>query len=167
MRQFCFSSDGLETARYAKMHPFSYGTEARHYERGSEAALFAWQGFTVAPLICYDLRFPEVFRAAVQAGADVFCILANWPEARTDHWETLLKARAIENQAYVLGVNRCGNDLSLHYGGGSRVFGPKGELLAEAGVGEGKVEARLDKAASEQWRQEFRVLDDIHPRFRC
>ena len=103
-----FGTDGEEAARYAKMHPFSYGGETRHYGRGSDVVVFEWQGWTVAPFICYDLRFPEVFRRAARLGAELFCVLANWPQAREDHWMTLLKARAIENQAYVVGVNRCG-----------------------------------------------------------
>ncbi len=161
-----FGADGEEAARYAKMHPFSFGGETRHYGRGSEVALFEWQGWMVAPLICYDLRFPEVFRRAARMGAEVFCVLANWPQAREDHWMTLLKARAIENQAYAVGVNRCGDDPELHYGGRSLIFGPRGEVLADAGRGEGMVSARLDREALLTYRREFPALDDIHPDYR-
>ena len=161
-----FGSDGAEAARYAKMHPFSFGGETRHYGRGSNIALFEWQGFTVAPFICYDLRFPEVFRHAARLGAEVFCVIANWPQAREDHWMTLLKARAIENQAYVVGVNRCGDDLNLHYGGRSLIFGPRGEVLADGGTGEGTLSARLDREALRAYRREFPALGDIHPDYR-
>ena len=161
-----FGTDGEEAARYTKMHPFSFGSETRHYGRGSEVVLFQWQGFTVAPFICYDLRFPEVFRRATRLGAQVFCVLANWPQAREDHWMTLLKARAIENQAYVVGVNRCGDDPRLHYGGRSLVFGPRGEVLADGGTEEGTVSARLDRADLRTYRREFPALDDIHPNYR-
>ena len=158
-----FGTNGEEAARYTKMHPFSFGGETRHYGRGSEVALFEWQGFTVAPLICYDLRFPEVFRHAAGLGAEVFCVIANWPQAREDHWLTLLKARAIENQAYVVGVNRCGDDPSLHYGGRSLIFGPRGEVLADGGKKEGTLSAHLDREALRKYRREFPALDDIHP----
>ena len=133
-----FGTEGEEVARYTKMHPFSYGQETKHYGRGSDLCVFEWQGFSVAVFICYDLRFPEVFRRAARLGAEVFCVIACWPEAREDHWVTLLKARAIENQAYVVGVNRCGDDPTLHYGGRSLIFGPRGEVLADGGTGEGR-----------------------------
>jgi len=161
-----FGTDGEEAARYTKMHPFSYGQETGHYGRGSDLCLFEWQGFSVAVFICYDLRFPEVFRRAVRLGAEVFCVIANWPELREDHWVTLLKARAIENQAYVIGVNRCGDDPSLHYGGRSLIFGPRGEVLADGGTGEGTLAARLDREALLTYRREFPALDDIHPDYR-
>ena len=115
--------------------------------RLATSLVFEWQGLTVAPFICYDLRFPEVFRHAARRGAEVFCVIANWPQAREDHWMTLLKARAIENQAYVVGVNRCGHDPSLHYRGRSLIFGPRGEVLADGGTEEGTLSARLDRDA--------------------
>lgn len=158
-----FGMDGEEAARYTKMHPFSYGGETRHYGRGSDVILFEWQGLAVAPFICYDLRFPEAFRRAARIGAEVFCVIANWPQAREDHWVTLLKARAIENQAYVVGVNRCGDDPNLHYGGRSLIFGPRGEVLADGGTEEGMLSARLDRDALRTYRREFPALDDIHP----
>lgn len=161
-----FGMDGKETARYTKMHPFSFGGETRHYGRGSDIVLFEWQEFIVAPFICYDLRFPEVFRHAARRGAEVFCVIANWPHAREDHWMTLLKARAIENQACVIGVNRCGDDPSLHYGGRSLIFGPRGEVLADAGTGEGTLSVCLDQEALRKYRREFPALGDIHPDYR-
>jgi predicted amidohydrolase len=84
----------------------------------------------VGPFICYDLRFPEIAREAVQLGAEVLVCIASWPVARVEHWLTLLRARAIENQAYVVGVNRVGAGGSLIYSGDSRIFGPLGETLA-------------------------------------
>ena len=161
-----FGTDGEEVARYTKMHPFSYGQETQHYGRGSEIAVFEWQGFSVASFICYDLRFPEVFRRAARLGAEVFCVIANWPQPRVDHWMTLLKARAIENQAYVVGVNRCGDDPSLHYPGRSLIYGPRGEVLADGGTGEGTLSAHLDRDALLTYRYEFPALDDIHPDYR-
>lgn len=158
-----FGPDGQELSRYTKLHPFSYGDETRHYGRGSEVKLFEWQGLAVAPFICYDLRFPEVFRHAARRGAEVFCVIANWPQAREDHWLTLLKARAIENQAYVVGINRCGQDPKLAYSGRSVVYGPRGEVLAEAGTKEGILSAPLDLDALRVYRREFPALGDRHP----
>ena len=161
-----FGPDGAEVVRYVKMHPFSFGLESTRYGRGSEVLVFPWQGMTVAPFVCYDLRFPEVFRHAARLGAELFCVIANWPAVREDHWVTLLKARAIENQAYVVGVNRCGHDPNLYYGGRSLIFGPRGEVLADGGKVEGVVRAYLDVDALRQYRREFPALDDIHPDYR-
>lgn len=161
-----FGPRGQEITRYTKMHPFSFGQENDYYGRGSEITLFSWQGFTVAPFICYDLRFPEVFRHAARLGAKAFCVIANWPALREDHWVTLLKARAIENQAYVIGVNRCGHDPSLYYGGRSLIFGPRGEVLAKAGTEAGLFSAPLDLPALITYRRDFPVLSDIHPTYR-
>jgi len=122
---------------------------------------FDWRGARVSPFICYDLRFPEVFRAATRRGAQVLVVIANWPATRVEHWVTLLRARAIENQAYVAGVNRCGNDPKLAYPGRSVIVGPWGEVMADAGDGEGVAWADLDFAALESYRREFPVLRDI------
>lgn len=87
--------------------------------------------------------------------------LANWPTPRLDHWLTLLKARAIENQAYVIGVNRCGRDPGNEYPGRSQIISPRGKLMADAGDGEGIVKAELELTELEAYRQEFPVLDDL------
>ncbi len=158
-----FGTDGQEKARYMKIHPFSYGMETAYYGRGSEIVLFDWEGVRVAPFICYDLRFPEVFRQAVSLGAELFCVLANWPQAREDHWKILLKARAIENQAYVLGINRCGADPNVTYSGHSLLYGPRGEMLADGGSSEGLLTTSLDLSALQAYRREFPALADRHP----
>ena len=118
--------------RYCKLHPFSLGGEDQHYARGDETCSFTWGPFHVAPFVCYDLRFPEIFRHQTRLGAQVLVVIANWPEARDIHWQTLLRARAIENQAYVIGVNRAGNDPKFVYRGHSVILDPHGETLAMA-----------------------------------
>jgi predicted amidohydrolase len=120
----------------------------------------AIEEFAVAPFICYDLRFPELFRAALDHGADLMVVIANWPIARVDHWTTLLKARAIENQCYVLGVNRCGHDPSFIYPGKSAVFDPQGRCLAEAGAAAEIISATLDANLVRDWRRAFPALRD-------
>lgn len=105
----------------------------------------------------YQLR-PE----AVRRGANLFTVIANWPAPRIDHWTTLLKARAIENQAYVVGVNRCGRDLHLSYSGQSVIFDPRGRVIAEAGSEEEAISAGLDLQALVSYRQELPFLKDMH-----
>ena len=156
-----FSPGGVEVARYCKMHPFTLGGEAKHYASGPCTQIFKWYEFTLAPFICYDLRFPEVFRTATQRGANLFTVIASWPKPRHDHWITLLKARAIENQAYVVGVNRCGRDPHHLYLGNSMIIDPRGQILADAGTEEGTISAELDLPALINYRREFPFLKDI------
>ena len=143
-------------ARYEKLHPFTFTGEDRAYKRGDALPVFELLGFSAAMFICYDLRFPEVFREAALQGADLFVVIANWPEQRAAHWHTLLKARAIENQAFVVGVNRVGEDPNLRYAGGSLVVAPSGDILLE---GPGAVSIRPEAAA--ELRKRFPVLDDV------
>jgi predicted amidohydrolase len=151
---------GEELTSYAKMHPFSLPGEDLVHLEGSQVEVCELEHFSVAPVICYDLRFPELFRAAVDCGADLFVVVANWPAARVDHWSTLLKARAIENQAYVVGVNRCGADPNFTYPGKSAVFDPQGKLLIEADANQGIFHAVLDPQLPVDWRRTFPALRD-------
>jgi len=156
-----FSPDGIEIARYCKMQPFNLGGEGQHYCAGNEIVTFNWNGLTVAPFICYDLRFPELFRAAVLRGAQLFAVIANWPVMRIGHWVTLLQARAIENQAYAIGTNRCGADPKLSYNGRSIIVNPHGDILADAGDGEKVITADVDAQAVVKWRADFPALADM------
>ncbi len=122
---------GDEALRYHKIHPFTFGGEDAHYDGGDALATADVDGVRVTPLICYDLRFPEPFRAAAER-TDLFVVIASWPAARSAHWSTLLAARAIENQAYVLGVNRIGEGGGLTYDGGSTLLDPWGVVVAVA-----------------------------------
>lgn len=152
--------DGALLARYTKQHPFSLGGEDQVHAAGGEVSVFTWQGMKIAPLICYDLRFPEVARAAVGAGAEVLVYIAAWPRARTQHWVTLLQARAIENQAYVVGVNRCGADPHFSYDGRSLVADPYGVIIADAATREHVVTTSIDVDIVRRWRAEFPALKD-------
>ncbi len=158
-----FGPDGAELARFAKLHPFTFAGEARHFAAGEGIVTFPWNGFTVAPFVCYDLRFPEAFRAAVRRGADLFAVLANWPAEREDHWLALLRARAIENQACVAGVNRCGRCPRHAYPGRSLIVDPRGVVLADAGSAEGSIDAVPDLTALKAYRRDFPVLGDMRP----
>ncbi len=156
-----YGPTGDELARYVKLQPFTLGKEHEHYLPGETPVSFAWRGCTVAPFICYDLRFPEVFRPTARAGAEVITVIANWPSPRVEHWVTLLRARAIENQAFVVGVNRCGVDPTLDYPGRSLIVDPHGQVLTDAGDAECVISADLDFDASREYRSWFTVLDDI------
>lgn len=161
-----FDPSGHEHARYCKLHPFSYAGETNHYASGECLVTFEWHDFTVAPFICYDLRFPEVFRHAAERKADLFTVIACWPQPREVHWVVLLKARAIENQAYVVAVNRCGKDPTLAYSGRSMIVDPRGNVMADAGTSEGTICAELDHQLLENYRSDFPALADIRPEYR-
>jgi omega-amidase len=157
-----FSPDGRLAARYAKRRLFPLAGESEHFTPGDAPVVFPWHGSTVAPAICYDLRFPELFRQAVVLGAELFAVIACWPAAREEHWRTLLRARAIENQCYVAAVNRCGRDpTGLTYSGRSQIIDPCGVLLAEAGGGETVIQADVDLPALRRYREQFPALRDM------
>jgi omega-amidase len=154
---------GRAIARYTKMHPFSFAGEDKHYAGGDHVVTVEIAGSRLAPFVCYDLRFPESFRAAAAEGAEVLAVIANWPAARQEHWRTLLRARAIENQAWVVGVNRVGAAPNAAYAGGSMVVDPWGVVQADAGGEQCVMPATLDLPALRRYRQEFPVLRDIRP----
>lgn len=155
-----FDPAGELAARYAKVHRFSYAGEDQHYEAGGAAVCGAVQGIRIQPAVCYDLRFPELFRQKETRGAELICVIANWPTARDSHWAALLKARAIENQAYVAGVNRCGRDPNVEYSGHSQIVSPWGEVLADAGGVERIITAGLDLSRLGEYRKKFPALED-------
>ena len=150
------------------MQPFTLGGEAEHYSAGKEILLFEWQGFQIAPFICYDLRFPEVFRHATKprGNVHVLAVIASWPIARDEHWATLLRARAIENLCYVVGVNRTGKDPFFTYSGRSVILGPRGGELAAIGNAEGAFSAQVQLQPLLDWRRDFPALDDIRAEFK-
>ncbi len=152
--------DGTELARYVKMQPFTGGGEHLVHEPGSRVVTFQWQGFTVAPLVCYDLRFPELAREAISQGADLLIYIASWPIKRAQHWVTLLQARAIENLAWTVGVNRCGMDPDFTYPGRTLVVDPHGNITADAADREGVLETTLEVEVATQWRGQFPALKD-------
>ena len=161
-----YASNGERLMGYAKLHPFTAGGEHKRFQSGSELCAYSLEeGLRVCPFICYDLRFPEVFRHGVRRGAEVFSVQANWPRVRHAQWPVLLQARAIENQAYVLGVNRCGRDRFLEYAGGSVAYDPYGRELARAGEEECVLTVELDASLVAKLRSDFPVLGDIRPEF--
>jgi predicted amidohydrolase len=156
-----FSPDGREVARYAKMQPFTLGGETAAFAAGSAPVVFDWAGCRVAPFICYDLRFPEIFRPVARARVQLITVIASWPDARLGQWVKLLQARAIENQCYVAGVNRVGSDPHLHYSGRSMIVDFRGDIIADAGDGEKVIGAEIDLAALEEYRRVLPFLADM------
>lgn len=152
------SSEGI-LAEYAKRHLFPLGEEPTHIEAGSRTETFRWptddRGLVFAMAICYDLRFPEVFRDGLAAGAEAFIVPACWLARRHGHWRPLLVARAIENQAYVLGVNRAGEDPNARYLGGTLAVSPRGEILGELGESEGVLSVEVHRDEVRKWRDAF------------
>jgi omega-amidase len=156
-----FSPQGVELVRYRKMQPFTPPGEHIHYPAGNKQATFRWEGAQISPFVCYDLRFPELFRPAARAGAELIVVVANWPNKRSEHWVRLLQARAIENQAFVLGVNRCGTDPSFTYDGRSALFDPMGNEIFQADAREQVLLAKIDLEEARTWRDQFPALRDM------
>ena len=131
-RFFIASPDG-DVHYVDKRHLFGIAGEAEHFDAGSEHLTVTIKGWNIRLAVCYDLRFPVWLRNDHRDAYDALVFVANWPEKRSDAWTTLLRARAMENQAYVMGVNRIGEDgFGIPHSGDSRAFGPLGEILDEA-----------------------------------
>lgn len=150
---------GGEIHRYHKIHPFTFAKEDEHYEAGSEFVTVDIEGLRTTLFVCYDLRFADEFWATAR-DTDCYLVVANWPERRRHHWTTLLRARAIENQAYVVGVNRVGTGGKLTYTGDSMIVDPWGEILAAGAKAETTLLAEVDPAVVADARKTFPVLGD-------
>ena len=145
--------------RYHKIHPFTYGGEHKHYRAGEDFVTVDVEGLRVTLFVCYDLRFADEFWATAGT-TDAYLVVASWPDARRHHWRCLLTARAIENQAYVVGVNRVGEGGKLRYSGDSRIVDPMGEVIAAAADQEALLVADLDPEAVARTRRQLPFLPD-------
>ncbi|MFZ6180757.1 carbon-nitrogen family hydrolase [Nannocystis pusilla] len=148
-----------QVVRYRKIHPFSFAREDEHYGAGTDHITVDVDGLRCTLFVCYDLRFADEFWGRAEQ-TDAYVVVANWPERRRHHWTTLLQARAIENQAYVVGVNRVGHGNGLDYSGDSRIVDPWGEVLAAAAAGETMVLADVRPEVVRDARERFPVLKD-------
>ncbi len=148
-----------ELHRYRKIHPFTYGGEDRHVRPGADLVTVDVEGLRVSLFVCYDLRFADEFWQLAPR-TDVYLVPANWPASRRDHWISLLCARAIENQAYVIGCNRVGEGGGLKYSGDSRIVDPFGEVLAEGLDTESVLYAEVSAERVAEVRDRFRFLPD-------
>ncbi|MBZ5712344.1 carbon-nitrogen family hydrolase [Nannocystis pusilla] len=148
-----------QVVRYRKIHPFSFAREHEHYGAGSDHITVDVEGLRCSLFVCYDLRFADEFWGRAEQ-TDAYIVVANWPERRRVHWTTLLQARAIENQAYVVGVNRVGHGNGLDYSGDSRIVDPWGEVLAAGAGGETMLIADVRPEVVRDAREKFPVLKD-------
>ena len=156
-----FDSFGLIRARYRKIHPFSYAKEDQFYNAGNETVVTQIDKIKFGLSVCYDLRFPELYRLYAKDRVDVLIDIANWPIPRIDHWKSLLKARAIENQCFMVGVNRVGNDPFNTYNGCSAVFDPMGNEIVLVENEEKIIEAEIDLGKVSATRSKLPFLQDI------
>ncbi len=155
--------NGKLAGMYRKMHLFSLLGEDRTFSQGNGWLLSDTSIGKIGVIICYDLRFPELPRRLALEGAQVICIPAQWPRPRNEHWRTLLLARAIENQLFIVSANSCGMIGKLDFFGMSMIIGPKGELLAEASDSEAEIVADLSMQEMADWRAQIPCFNDRRP----
>jgi len=155
------NNQGKIINKYRKIHPFSYSKEDMFFGKGKETVITKVKGIKIGLSICYDLRFPELYRYYAKNKAHLIVDIANWPDTRIEHWRTLLKARAIENQCYVVGVNRVGDDPKLHYTGFSSVFDPMGKEIVEVENEEKVIAVEIDKSYVDEVRKKLPFLNDM------
>ncbi len=157
--QLVLASPAGAVHRYAKIHPFSYGREGEHYAAGDRFLTVDVEGVRCSFFVCYDLRFADELWPLAPV-TDCYVVPANWPASRREHWKALLRARAIENQAYVVGVNRVGRGGKLEYAGDSMVVDPLGDVLVLESDREAIVTADVEPARVAAVRSEFPFLQD-------
>lgn len=153
------TDSGTPLMEYEKIHPFSYGAEGKYFEGGDRVVSCFFGGETFSGMICYDVRFPEIFQEASKVSSCIF-VIANWPEVRVKHWNTLLRARAIENQCYIVGVNCTNQSGPLYYNGMSAAYRPDGTLIAGEQKEEGLILAELDFSWLREYQKEFPFKQD-------
>ena len=156
-----FASPDGQVVTYNKLHPFTFSGEDKSYCAGESRQTITIGDLRISPFVCFDLRFANDFWALAH-DTDCYLIIANWPASRRVHWRTLLHARAIENQAYVIGANRFGEDPNVSYCGDSMFIDPFGEVLADTGDAAGTtvISADIDPERVAQVRQDFPFLAD-------
>ena len=155
------NAQGEILSDYVKMHPFSYSGEDRYFEKGNAPAHFTLDGISFSNFICYDLRFAEIFQC-VSGRAHVIIVAADWPAGRSEHWKCLLRARAIENQCYILGVNSVGWQNGVYYTGDSCVILPDGTVAEQLADEEGLICYELSDDV-DAYRRSFPVKRDRRP----
>ncbi len=158
-----FSPEGELLARYDKIHPFTMSAEQKYYGAGRKPVVVPALGFRIQLSVCYDMRFPELYRAGIEDGANLIAVIANWPVARESHWRILARARAVDNLSYVIACNRTGEGGDLSYPGASMIIAPTGEILAGGGNEETIYVADVDPEVVAEARRNFPFLRDRRP----
>ncbi len=152
---------GLIIARYRKIHPFSFAGENKYYTSSNEPIITKINDIKIGLSICYDLRFPELYRFYAKEKVDILVNIANWPNKRIEHWKLLTKARALENLSYFIGTNRVGVDPSNEYSGCSTIVNPLGEPITEYSNKQEIISAQIDLKLLNTTRSQFTFLNDI------
>ena len=160
---FLINPAGRQIAAYRKIHLFSLMEEEKHFTPGAKPCLVNIGNLPVGLMTCYDIRFPELSRSLVLQGAELLLVCAQWPRPRTNHWRTLLKARAIENQCYVAACNRIGQGVENRYPGSSAIYDPWGEFNLNTPPRQGAFSATIDLAKIEQTRATIACFKDRRP----
>lgn len=161
---YIFNRQGNQVASYSKMHLFRLMDEEKHFHAGDQAVTFELEeGLKAGASICYDIRFPELARGLALAGAKVLFVPAEWPHPRLNHWRTLLTARAIENQMYVVACNRVGVSGDTSFFGHSMIIDPWGDIVAEGGEEEAIITGNLNSSLTDNVRQRIPVFEDRRP----
>ncbi len=151
-------SGGNVISDYIKMHPFSFANEDKYFESGNKLIFYGFEDMSFSTAICYDLRFPELFRVA-SLDCQIMIVAANWPQKRIEHWETLLKARAIDNQIYIMGINCVGEIGGIDYCGGTCAIAPDGRIIDNLYDAEGFVSIEIENDIMD-YRGSFPVQKD-------
>ncbi|MBM7643038.1 carbon-nitrogen family hydrolase [Streptococcus loxodontisalivarius] len=161
---FAIDREGNLLSSYDKVHLFGLMSEADYLQAGQSESHFSFDGRACSAAICYDIRFPEWIRTLMSRGSQLLFVVAQWPEARQEQWEILLRARAVENQAYLVAVNRVGQSPDNVFSGHSMVVDPLGRLVLQApDHQEGVFYCNLDFELVSQVRGQIPVFDDRRP----
>lgn len=160
---FAFDRSGAKSGEYSKLHLFRLMDEEKYLAQGDEPGRLRIDGAEAGMMICYDIRFPELARRLALDGAKALFVPAQWPKPRLHHWRTLLQARAIENQMFVIACNRVGTSRGTEFFGHSMIVSPWGEVIAEGGEEETIVTAELDLSETDRVRGTIPVFQDRRP----
>ncbi len=160
---YLIDSTGEIAGQYRKVHLFTLYSEHKNFGRGESTDVFETSIGKIGLMICYDLRFPEISRKLALEGAEIICVSALWPLVRIEHWSLLLRARAIENQLFIIGSNGCGASDRIIWGGASAVISPLGAVLAQAGTEDQAILAVLDPAEMDDFRKTIPCFEDRVP----
>jgi omega-amidase len=157
------NNEGKLVQKYSKLHLFKLMDEHLYLEAGEKTGLFELENRNFGGVICYDIRFPEWIRAHTVSGAEALFVVAEWPAPRLSHWRSLLIARAIENQCFVIACNRSGSDPNNEFAGHSMIIDPWGEVIAEAGANEEILSAEIKLDLVKEIRKQIPIFEDRRP----
>jgi predicted amidohydrolase len=160
---YLIDATGEIAGKYRKVHLFSPSNEQRYFTSGTSVEVFSTSIGKIGMMICYDLRFPELARKLALDGAEIICVSALWPDVRIENWSLLLRARANENQLFVIGCNGCGAEGKITWGGSSAIVSPLARVLALAGSGEQSISGAIEEREMTKFRKTIPCFDGRVP----